>query len=233
MSLQKILNPAGGLFYHMRALRYGPFLWRPYIKMLEPLLLQWTVPTKQLVIVGSSSGYSLTNGFLQRFTSVVIVEPDPLARCVFRLRFPFTNAISDSCDYIAPMDGIDTLIAKYPGAAILFSNILGQRYLICKRSTDEARRNWLAALPVKLDRCHWFTYHDRISTFAPLINSQPLESPHELSPDDLMDYFCGPDKSTTYTNHETSALGLPNANRIYLPWMLKPSRLHIIEVIIK
>jgi len=231
MSLRKIFNPAGGIIYHLRAFRYGLFFWRPYIKALEPLLLKWTPGTDQIVIIGSSSGYSLTGKFLRRFKSVIINEPDPLARLIFRLRFPFVNVKSDNTDFIIPPDGVSCLAHKYPEAAILFSNILGQRLSICKRSTKTNRCDWLATLPHTLDKHNWFSYHDRISTRTALITSKPLESARELSPDELMDHFCGTDYSTTYIDHETDALKQPDINRTYLPWVLKPSKIHIIEVI--
>lgn len=230
MSLRKILNPAGGIIYHMRALRYSFFYWRPYVKNLEKLLIKWNVQAERIVIIGSSGGYSITGKFLRRFKTVIINEPDPLARLIFRLRFPLIRIIHDKNDYITPDDGIINLSKKHSNDAILFSNILGQRFLLCKRLTKDNRRAWMKALPVTLAKCNYFSYHDRISTNTKLINRKPLESTAELTPDELMDHFCGADYSTTYRDHETDALGLPDIKRSYLPWILKPAKIHIIEV---
>lgn len=53
----QLLDPAGGLGYHWRAMRYRHRLWAPFISRVAGWLHAWQAPTTHLVIVGSSSDH--------------------------------------------------------------------------------------------------------------------------------------------------------------------------------
>ena len=81
-----LINPAGGLRYHLRAARYSRALWEPFRWALGQWLLAWEPPEKNLVLVGPSAGYNLQPFLFERFERLVCLEPDPLARALFARR---------------------------------------------------------------------------------------------------------------------------------------------------
>ncbi len=98
------LTPAGGLVYHLRALRHRP-LWRAYSDRLAGWLQAWNPPCRELVLIGPSAGWTLPAAFLAGFGQVHVLEPDPLARRLLGRRFADTKLVFDRLDCLCDRDG--------------------------------------------------------------------------------------------------------------------------------
>ncbi|NDG85242.1 MAG: hypothetical protein EBX52_09445, partial [Proteobacteria bacterium] len=70
---------SGGVFYHLRALRYRKAYWDQHHNGVRKFLEEWNPASKKLLLVGPSAGYSLPSDWLARFDSIEAFEPDPVA----------------------------------------------------------------------------------------------------------------------------------------------------------
>ena len=219
------MTPSGGLYWHFRALRYRGRLWQPFCAMLQNWLMQWTPPCEGLLLLGASAGWTLPDDFLKRFEHVHAVDADPLAPFLFGWNHAKSGAkISfERVDFFAHLED---LLVRYPHHAILFSNVLGQRGF---HSDDSAAvEAELADLKLRLKGRHWASYHDRLSLAGPL-------EPARLSPFTSQGFVLTQDlvkkigAAGTCSDHLTGSVLPDNAPRQFLPWQLKPGRLHWVE----
>lgn len=184
-----IINPTGGLHYHLRAyLNRGR--WQPFCDMVEIWLEEWsrTVDlnlTETLVLIGPNAGYTLPLHFLEKFKNIVVVEPDSFAYLMFRSRFVSlrANVTRLSNDFFGLADGhikISGLFKMYPQSAFLFCNVLGQLPLLLKKNKKIDVELYMKNLSqVFLSECNLVnngdsvqlnsrlkmaSYHDRFST---------------------------------------------------------------------
>lgn len=219
------LQHGGGLIYHARALRHRR-LWRGFIETARGWQDAWRPDAESLVIVGPSAGYTLSLGMLARFNarsgSIVALEPDPLARWLLRKRFAALNWQFESIDVFAP-GGLQTIAQRFPGAALLFSNVIGQQL-----QHDAAHaRQWRAQLHQHLAAHHWASYHDVISTAqAPARPHDALRADTPLSLEDLLANFW-PGGELALTDHNCLHLGTQPAH--YALWPITPRQHHLIE----
>lgn len=216
------MNPAGGLVYHLRALR-ATDQWRDYRNHVNRFLLSWNPPTSQILLVGPSAGYSLPRAWLQSFTQVIGLEVDPAARVMFDRRHRLRTKWIRTARFEPDLDSFRTVLDEYPDAAILFCNFLGQLPALY----PHADLNQLhAELRDLLSDRTWASYHDRLSG--------------EFQTEDRDQfYFVSPTPSDLASewrltgelmDHETSVLseGLPC--RVF-PWRLTPTSTHLIEAV--
>jgi hypothetical protein len=131
VSFSALTNPAGGLFYQWRAFRFRKKLWGPFRHQVAEWLNSWARDREMLVLVGPSAGYTLPRELLLRFRRIVVVEPDAAAFMIFQARF-LVPAVWEPGDYFglektpAQPEKLNELFERYPSAAILFCNVLGQ-----------------------------------------------------------------------------------------------------------
>ena len=151
---------SGGLGYHARAWRYRRRMWRPFIAQVGEWLRGWRPPCDTLVLVGPSAGYALDARFLQAVSRCVMIEPDPVARWLLRRRFSAVNWHCDDIDVFVH-GGLDALPRRFPAAAILFCNVVGQAL----DAMDTAR--WRDTQCAALRAHHWASWHDVFSSSAP------------------------------------------------------------------
>jgi hypothetical protein len=231
-------NPAGGLRYHLRALRSREHAWRPFREGLELFFADWRPPAKTLAIVGPSGGYCVPLGALAQFERFVVFEPDPVARMIFKRRL--RAALPDrSLTFIAEDAWISPLLrggglpsALFAGSsALLFSNFIGQlAYIVRDREFARFSAAWRAQLWPVLERTPWASFHDRVSGAAPPPRALPA-GPKRLSDVDLRALYepgalAAP---IELVDHGSSEL-LPPARRYgYLNWPLTPDGHHLIE----
>jgi hypothetical protein len=163
------LGPTGGLRYHLRAWRSRHTAWPPFRREVDRWLTQlWNpVAPRELLIFGPSAGWTLPLGFLTRYSSIIAVEPDPIARVLLSRRIPRHLQIKFVADpSILPWFSAGRFakfLDEHASAHVLFSNILGQIPLLRPvRSIGEAREEFLSNLA---GRC-WASYHDLISVRA-------------------------------------------------------------------
>lgn len=214
-----LLDPSGGLVYHLRAARHRYGLWAPFHAEVASWLADWQAGRHELVIVGPNAGYALPAGFLSRFERIVALEPDPLARWLLARRPDAERLRFDTLDCLATPDGLAHLAKRYPAAAILFSNVLGQ--------LSAPADSWAALLARHLSGHVWASYHDVIST-----RDRPgrLEGCTVTAPESLDSTLARfwKDKEIRVVDHETLRLGGSGTYR-YAPWQITPKRWHLVE----
>lgn len=204
----KSLNPSGGFFYHYTAFRFL-FSWKDFKKQLWEFLKSWHLYHKNLLLIGPSAGYTLDKSFLKSFKKIHIIEPDPFAYYIFKLRFPGLKCSWDAKDHFGFLSKkyqkgqLQKVLSQFNDYNVLFCNLLGQIPLLIK---EEGYLNlWKQDLLESLSHISWASYHD--------IFSYPTNNPQVI------------------TDHLTKELFPHIKNRTYLKWQHVPQRTHIIEVV--
>jgi hypothetical protein len=212
-------DPSGGLGYHLRALRYRRSLWAPFIGCVHAWLHDWRPAPDTLLLVGPSAGYTLAAGFLARFRTVRALEPDVLARRLLRWRFPQVAWHFDRLDCVCTADGPAMLAAHYPGAAILFCNVLGQA------PEPALLTGWRATADAALSRHHWASFHDVLSsTHAPQARAMPAADGWADADALACALWRG---AVVVTDHGTFGMA-PHARRLAC-WQIAPQRWQVVE----
>lgn len=220
-----MFHPSGGLIYHLRARRGQAQLWRPFHAQVEGWLAAWQPPTSHLVLVGPSAGYALNRAFLQRFTRITVLEPDPIARWLLHRRFPGIHFDFRDGLRLAGEDGFDWLAQTTPDAAILFCNLLGQT--LVGRPTGLDHRAWLARLEPALKEREWASWHDLASTTRPPDHPAPFELPHALPLDQILARIW---QRGELHIHDHACDGLcPRLARSHALWQLAPAQWFLVE----
>lgn len=243
-----LFGPSGGLSYHWSAWRYRHKLWASFRAEVETWLCEeWKPQAKELIIFGSSAGWTLNDRFLSRFDSIVCVEPDPLSRWIFSRRFGHLSKTSekwklrwsDRTDllpwFASHTRDFENWLAEYPAHAILFSNLLGQMPCLDPGfgSNEINKKSFLNALRER----EWASYHDLLSGCC--IHSESGEV-LRLAPRDLdvtlsestlrelaSEVFAVP--QDVY-NHET--LWLSEKRRTHFAhWQIRPHQHHLIAFV--
>jgi hypothetical protein len=176
------------------------------------------------VLLGPSAGYVLSRAFLERFSRISVLEPDPLARWLLQRRFPgLTLSWGDPLG-LTRRDGFSWLAAEYPDATFLFCNLLGQAL----QGMDMKGRNaWLAGMAPSLAGRSWASWHDLASTSRAPYRQPCLELPRAIPLDALLErYWSG--GVLEIIDHETAGL-CPELPRQCAIWHLAPERWHLIE----
>lgn len=235
-------NPAGGVNYHLRARQHARKLWEPFRWALGEWLLGWQPPEKNLVLVGPSAGYNLQPFLFERFERVFVLEPDPLARWLFKRRLarapleprPRIETIADD-HLVQHPERLLSLLARCEPCALSFSNVIGQLSVLLDGESPDAellavRRAVRAALAGR----SWASFHDRVSGPLPPNVEGLVRAPRRWSDEELL--------ARAYDTHEGSSVvelvdhhsegffpeELPHA---YLRWELDPGVYHLIEAV--
>jgi len=243
MSAHSLWNPAGGLRYHVRALRHSARLWEPFRWPLGEWLLGWQTREPTLLLVGPSGGYNLQPFLLERFARVVVLEPDPLARLVLRRRLarvpldprPELELIAEDQLVFHP-ERLAPLLERLGPTAILFCNVFGQlRHLLEVQDTEAASfRAVRAAVRSAIVGRSWASFHDRVSgALAPSLE-EPLVSAQRWSDSELLQnaYYGGSDAlGGELLDHGTQGFFPEALPHLYLRWELAPGSFHLIEAV--
>jgi hypothetical protein len=151
-------DASGGLGYHWRAWRYRRRLWSGFHAQVARWLEAWPTRARTLVLVGPSAGYALRPAFLQRFERLIAIEPDPLARMLLRHRFRDFGWQFMREDVFADEAALAGVSARYPDAAVLFCNVIGQVL-----DADGLAR-WRSAQAAWFEAHDWASWHDVFSS---------------------------------------------------------------------
>lgn len=229
-----INNPAGGLRYHWRALNYSSTLWRPFRDALSGWLSEWQPPEDKIILIGPSAGYCLDQAFLSAFSQVIIVEPDPLARLLFAWRHQPKSLVAlrdrffTANEECARLEGLSSLLARFPDRAVLFCNFLGQlRLLLDDKDEVKVLNSWKKHLPQQMSGRSWASFHDRYSGPLQPMMQQPLLAPHCLEEKDCL--------ARCYTSggelfdHFSTGFFPTQTEHAYFKWQLTPGHWHLIE----
>lgn len=216
----RLADASGGLRFHLRAWRHAR-RWAPFHAAVADWLNAWQPPREHLVLVGPSAGYDLPAGWLDGFASVTALEPDPLARGLLRRRPDATRLRFDSLDCLATADGLARLAGRFPDAAVLFCNVLGQ-------VAAPAGRRWSALLAQHLATTPWASLHDVVSTACtPRPDAAPAAFPAATPLETVLAAFW-PGGELPLVDHATFGLGGSMPHR-YALWPLRPGRWHLVE----
>jgi hypothetical protein len=235
--LDVILNPAGGVRYHLRARRYRPQLWADFRAQLDTWFERWRPAAKRLAIVGPSGGYCLPLALVSRFDEIVCYEPDPIARFVLarRLRaLPGDRKISFVSNdvWVEPVlkgDGPRSGWLR-PDTALLFSNFVGQlMFLVEDQVWSRYQSAWRERVWPLLETMPWASFHDRLSgPIAPSIDMRASST--RLTDSQLLKWY-GAHDTGELLDHATSELLPLGKHYGYFHWPLTPDQHHLIEAV--
>lgn len=241
-AIRALFNAAGGLPYHLLALRHRKHLWTAYRLRVGEVLAQWSPPQRDLLVVGPSAGWLLPSSFLEQFQIVYAVEPDPVARWLLRRRFPRVAWQMVTEDYFTPAgrhlwrDNLARLFDDFPTQAILFSDFLGQLWGLYPDAVARAFNGqpvetaaftaWKRALCAHLAGRSWCSTHDRLVT-SHRPGVEHLAAAHALSLADLAAALNAAPESIADALTEGI---VPAGARQYAIWQRKPDHWHAMEM---
>jgi len=223
-----LLHSSGGFFYHVRAWRWRHNRWMPFHGEVARWLDAWHPRATHLVLIGPSGGYALNARFLDRFQRITVLEPDPLARHLLRRRFSDIRFEFAESFWLPRSNGPVTLAHRYPDAAFLFCNLLGQ--VLAGQDADHDRQHWLNELQQALPGREWASWHDLASTTRRPDRFVRLSLTRPESLDNLLARFWLGGELEVH-DHECSGM-LPDSPRQYAIWQLAPHRYHLLEWLI-
>ena len=236
MSIFSIVNPAGGIYYHIQALKNKNRYWTPFIEDTNDFLSRWNPLQKQLIIFGGSGGYCLKTDFLDRFEEIILVDPDPISGFIFKKNHKPTNLRQVTYDYLKTgIRGIKQLTLDFPKGAYLFSNILGQLPFLRPKDINNFENQFNEVFNKNLLNRSWATYHDTLSfhfnspikhiCWPLLLKSSGVNETLERwkdqnqirnSPVEIVDHF-------------TDKVFMPRSIQLKTIWKRTPRSFHVIE----
>jgi hypothetical protein len=233
-----VWSPAGGIRYHLRALRHRERAWRPFRAALEAWLSDWQPQASKLAIVGPSGGYCLPLAPLARFAQLIVFEPDPIARWVLRRRLaPRAVQFIAHDVWIEPLlsgGSLPTPLLR-DDTALLFTNFIGQLpFLVPPERWDAWRAAWCSQLWPLLERVPWASFHDRVSgSVAPRINGR-LISAQRFSDEQVRELYEPerPGQIIELLDHSSRELLPEGRSYEYLHWPLMAGAHHLIEAVL-
>jgi hypothetical protein len=246
MNLAMLMNPAGGLRYHLRALRFKNREWQPFRWNIGEWLLGWQPPEATLLVVGPSAGYCLQPFFFERFQRIVCLEPDPLACLLFKRqlrhapldRQPGLEFIAAD-HLVSRPELLPKLLESMPDTALLFSNVLGQlRALLgVGDSALPAFQRVKLAIEQSIQGRSWASFHDRVSGYVSPAEKNPITSETRLTNDEIIAELYDVNEShldlrqRELVDHMTEGLLPSQLPHTYFSWEIEPGRFHIIEAV--
>lgn len=226
------VGSTGGLGWHLRAWRYRRSLWPNYLDQTHHFLAEWfsqslkPAEVNELIVVGASAGWSLAADWVRGFSSIVLIDPDPLAPWLFKRNHPVPAGQTRQWVREAFEPGLPDLLEARPRAAILFNNLLGQLRLVSK-DLDATERQ-LEQIKTQLVGRHWASFHDRLSgdwTHAQQ-SAATIHTAGTLSNDELAKSFA---RGGEWLDHLTNQVLPTDTPRVIYPWRITPDRLHVVE----
>jgi len=214
------ISDAGGLRYHLTALRERDRAWRPFRQAVADWLAAWQPAARRLLLVGPSAGHTLPADWFARFDTVTAFEPDPIARWWLSRRLSGVPLHFDGRDVLAGPLPLADLAKARDDTAILFCNVLGQVRPAGGGSWHPVLRNVLAGR-------RWASYHDVVSTAQPPRPDAPeaLQAGGDLE-SVLARFWRGGELALV--DHETFRLDGQRAAD-YALWRLRPGQTHLVE----
>ena len=233
------LNPAGGLRYHVRALRAGRD-WQPFRAALERWLPVLGAPLGHALLVGPSAGYTFPDAFLSSFSALTVLEPDPIAGALLgrRLRRLQVEFRIERADYlISPLlhggSGLAELLCADPAAALIFGNVLGQtRFLVEDPDFTRFKCAFRERIVPLLAGRAWLSFHDRFSGTCAPVFEQPYTADARLDDRAVLQrlYPHGPSHAPEELfDHESDGFFPSELPHSYFHWRIDGTRHHLIE----
>lgn len=163
-----ILSSSGGLVYHLRALVFGRG-WSQTRSQATSLLLRFIddARLKEITLIGPSAGYLLDPSTLDKgpLETIRIIEPDPVARWIFRLRFRKTKVK-------LTFETHTSLLPRPEHRGIVYWGVLGQKWIdraLDSKTQTADQRDLLTAL----SDYRWASLHD---SYSGNFSTAPMDS---------------------------------------------------------
>jgi hypothetical protein len=236
-------NRTGGLVWHVRAWQ-STARWQPTRAAIARWLEGTRFASRRLVLVGASAGWMMSTPFLARFDTVEAIDIDPLAAPLFSWRHGFTlkrRGVQVNWHRVDALEDMDGLLARWPDAAWLFDNVLGQQ--IYRHRDLDAVEAALSALAGRLAGRQWASLHDWLSGPADPPNCQavfatPREpvtaladgfrmGTRELSAETAGELLLGRLHARgQWQDHRTAGVFPPGTGITLIPWEFRPGKWH-------
>lgn len=215
-----LFSSSGGLIYHWRAHRNTKH-WQGFRDWVAAQFE--SIPTAQRIcIFGASAGYTLPWNWIERFKTVAVVEPDPLARRWLRQRTHRPLEFLDSWESLIskPTPRLCEELRQWQPDFLLFANLLGQ---IAFSATQ---------FESTFKSFHWASYHDLISCMTPLRPGEFQLQLEELTPEALVQALrsenAAYERIHEVIDHRTLPLHEQNRPFRCAWWPLTRTRYHLI-----
>ncbi|NBY14482.1 MAG: hypothetical protein EBQ76_07090 [Betaproteobacteria bacterium] len=219
------------LHWHWRAWR-AQERWSQSKSDIEAWLCSQPKSHECLLLLGGSAGWMMSDRFLDRFTRVVLMDMDPLAGPLFRLRH--RRALQGSRKTFVSLKAdmhvqLPQLLEDEPHALVLFDNLLGLDTL--QTRSIEATQRRLSALSSLLEGRDWGSIHDRFSgpggALPPLSSSTFHRlSDEAFSPTELIRVVGGSGEWTDHSTHGIFPGGVPTR---FVAWPIVPGYWHWLQ----
>jgi hypothetical protein len=250
--LRAAFNPAGGVFYHLRAMRHAAQRWQPFRVALADWLESWKPPERALALVGPSAGYTLPVAWLGRFERLLVLEPDPLARWLLAQRLARVAGPGPQLEFV-PSDHfvhhselLLPLLVERGQPAVLFCNVVGQLMALLGPRGEVQLEKIRDMVSQVLAGRSWASYHDRVSGSPRPILEQGTLSVSRWSDEALLRGAYGVaerDEATAprlngnealprpaeLLDHYTEGFFPPSLPHRYFSWELERGTHHLIE----
>ena len=157
------MNLTGGWHWHWRAWR-SQKRWATAAAQIEDWLIAQSMPREQLVLIGASAGWMLSDAWLRQFKAVHVWDIDPLAGPLFRWRHGRALQQQGTALHLHTGDGLAALsrcTQSLPNAFFWFDNVLGQLRFTGQDVPSVERQ--LAQVKQQMGTVAWGSVHDRMS----------------------------------------------------------------------
>jgi hypothetical protein len=157
------MNLTGGLHWHWRAWRAGA-RWDSTRHHIEDWLMSRPLESDQLILIGASAGWMMSDSWLSRFKTVDTWDIDPLAPILFKWRHASVlsqQGVQLQCHTGDAINLLPQLLVEHPKAIIFFDNVLGQIRFQTNTIAEAEMR--LQAITYALRGRTWGSVHDRMS----------------------------------------------------------------------
>jgi len=187
-----LFNPAGGLKYHLRALRYRHHDWWQFRVAIGEWTAQWVPKSSALALVGPSAGYCIPGSLLSRFETVLAFEPDPIARFLFKKNHPTARIEwADDPNFLRVVQtekGDRVRVLRRFGlpenTPFVFPNFLGQVEALPRTGDDDLKRIADVVAPGP-----FLTFHNRLSASWSVKSVDRMEQVGRISGAVLAQHF--------------------------------------------
>lgn len=237
MAARAWLNEAGGLRYHARAYAAGK-LWAPFRGALAEWLEGFAL-AEQVILVGPSAAHCVPDAFFHRFSRVIALEPDPIAGFLLRRRFVRLGLAEPQIEradlLLRPLidgrGGLVELMAREPGASVVFCNVLGQTHFMLP-DDDFARfkRGFRERVVPALAGRGWLSFHDRFSSALAPAFTAPYRAPARLTDEAaLRELYRGAEQRGELLDHDSADFFPAPLPHSYFDWEIARGFHHLIE----
>lgn len=190
---------------------------------------------QELILLGGSAGWMMSPAFLARFKSILMVDIDPWAPRLFRLRHGATlRRHAVRLDFLCGdvHELLDQALAAQPQACVLFDNFLGLDSIYTRNLEVTARR--MRGIRQRMRGRLWGSVHDRLSgpgtanwrDAACWARDWTSQSGHELP---QQAFFASVQAQGSWLDHHAEHVLPPGLNTHLIAWPIVPGRWHWLE----